>query len=128
MFSQTDTKTQSPNKQIDTVKAIEPKPEAYVALPVKYVKHMVNDIVKGDSCVVTVVSLVNGIQDCEKENSSLRKENYNQKNTIGELTMSDNANKSINRSLNEQVKKYKKQKNIFKIIAGGLLVGFLIKN
>lgn len=88
---------------------------------------MVKEIVKGDSCSVAVVSLVNEMIKKEKENGLLKKKTMEQNNVIEELTMSDVANQSINKNLNQEVKKYKKQKNVFKLIALGLFVGLLVK-
>ena len=120
-FCQTDTKTETP--QTDSI----------ICLPKKWVTFMVQDLIKSDVDKQTIDILNNSLSSKEEyiqTQDSLvtvyKTKSLMYKATFDEYETIDSLNQKTIASLNILTKKYKRQRNAFKIFSTALIVGFLI--
>ena len=96
------------------------KTDFLIGIPTSIIKFMVTDLEKGDQCFLQVEKL-------KEENGSLKKKNEYLSSVIVEYESILELNQNTIKNLTISNAKYKKQSKVFKIVAGALLVGFLLK-
>jgi hypothetical protein len=123
-FSQTATKTASPQNE-----------DSIICLPKKIVGYMVKDLIKYDAGKEQIKLLTDSIYIQNTKLSTqasvlgqYQNKMYSYESTIREYEMIDASNQKTIEALNNKNKRYKKQRNLFKILLGASLMYITISS
>lgn len=108
--------------------------DSLICLPKSTVRYLVQDLILGDGARQEVQKLDSIIQKKDKfiymQDSLIQVKNRTISScqlTIDSQEQIDDANRLTIESLNRSVRKYKRQRNVFKVIAGVFLLALVVK-